>query len=145
MAEAKVCEQCGLEHAAVFVLKKQGDSERKQALCLKCAEKQKIPSVREYLKAWKKTDGAIRMCEQCGELPATVFASVSVNSGNPEKQALCAFCARKKGIQQVTDTIDKLALSDEELRRIHMELLNNAQESEPENLRQKLRRIFKKS
>ncbi|MBR3268323.1 MAG: hypothetical protein IKI58_06325 [Oscillospiraceae bacterium] len=145
MAKAALCEQCGIENAAVFVLKKQGGAERKQALCLKCAEKLKIPAVREYMKQCGKTDAAIRMCEQCGELPATVFASVTENGGNPEKQALCAFCARKTGIRQVTDTIDDLALSDEELRRIHTELLNSAQASEPENIRQRLRRIFRKS
>lgn len=144
MAELKLCECCGKETAAVFVMKKAGDSERRQALCLHCAEKRKIPSVGEYVKRLKKTDTAVRMCGQCGEQPATVFVSASKNGGAPEIQALCAFCAREKNNQPVTELLTDMDISDSELRDIHADILNRTPEQKPEGFWQRLRRRIKK-
>lgn len=143
-SELTVCELCGKAHAAVFVTRKSGGSERRQALCLQCAKKQKIPSVREYMQQ-QNINAASRMCEQCGKLPATVFAAVSAEGKAPEQQALCAFCARAKNLRPVTETLEHMGISDEELRKIHMELLNRQQEQPPEGFWQKLRRRFKQS
>lgn len=84
------------------------------------------------------------LCVQCGELPATVFAVLSKDGKEQEKQALCGFCAREKGIQPVTEKLARMEISDEELRQIHTELLHQAQGTQAESFRQKLRRIFKK-
>ena len=145
MAELTICELCSKEPAAVFVLKKTGDSERKQALCLQCAEKQKIPAVQDYLKQKKKSEAAVTKCERCGELPAMVFASVSADGEEQEKQALCLFCAKEKGIRAVTEILSNLEVSDEQLRQLHAELLNQPQEQQSENFLQKLRKRFQKS
>lgn len=142
MAELKLCECCGKETAAVFVTKKTGDSEWRQALCLQCAEDQKIPSVREYVKRQKKPDAALRMCEQCREQPATVFVSVSKNGGAPDKQALCIFCAREKDLQPLTETLANLDVSEEELRESQTALLKQMQEQKSEGILQRLRRRF---
>ncbi|MBQ5340190.1 MAG: spore coat protein [Oscillospiraceae bacterium] len=143
MAELKVCECCGKETAAVFITKKTGDSERRQALCLQCAGKQKIPTVREYVKRQKKPDAAVRICEQCREQPATVFVSVSKDGEAPEQQAFCAFCARERNLPQVAETMASMEMSDEELRQIHADILNQAQMQKPKGILQKLRQIFK--
>ncbi len=145
MAELKVCECCGKETAAVFITKKTGDSEQRQALCLQCAGKQKIPTVREYVKRQKKPDAAVRICEQCRERPATVFVSVSKDGEAPEQQAFCAFCAREQGIQPLKETLENLDISDEELREIHTDILNRTQAQQPEGILQRLRRRFRKS
>lgn len=145
MSNPALCELCGKEPAAVYILKKNGDAEREQALCLRCARKQNIPSVRAYWKRQKRRDAAIQMCEQCGELPATVFAVLSKNGKEQEKQALCGFCAREKGIQPVTEKLARMEISDEELRQIHTELLHQAQETQAESFWQKLRNKIKKS
>lgn len=139
-SELTVCELCGKAHAAVFVTRKSGGSERRQALCLQCAEKQKIPSVREYMQQ-QNINAASRMCEQCGEQPATVFVTALKDGENRKKHSLCVFCARAQGIQPAAD----LDLSDAELREIHAEILNGMQEQPPKGFWQKLRRRFKQS
>ena len=141
MSKPKLCEQCGREPAAVYATAKNGDAKRQQALCLRCAQKQKIPAVTEYLKEQKRSAAEHRMCEQCGEQPATVFVTALKDGEKPGKQSLCAFCAGAQGIQPVTD----LNLSDAELREIHAEILNRMQEQKSGGFRQKLRRIFRKS
>ncbi len=135
---AKLCEQCSKEPAAVYVTVKSGDTVRQQALCLWCAEGRKIPSVREFIRAQKKSAAELRMCEQCGEQPATVFISVLKDGG--KQKAICAFCARAQGIQPVAD----LDLSDAELREIHAELLSRMQAQKSESFFEKLRRRIKK-
>ena len=141
MPELKLCEQCGREPAAVFVTAKTGDAKRQQALCLRCAQDKKIPSVAEYLKEQKRITAEQRMCEQCGEQPATVFVTALKGGEKQRQQPLCAFCAKAQGIQPVTD----MDLSDAELREIHAELLNRMQVQKSSGLRQKLRRIFRKN
>ena len=140
MPERKQCEQCGREPAAVFVTAKTGDAKRQQALCLRCAQKQKIPSVREFRKEQERITAEHRMCEQCGEQPATVFVTALTDGEKQEKQSLCVFCARARGIQPAAD----LDLSDAELREIHAEILNRMQEQKSGGFRQRLRRIFRK-
>ena len=141
MAEQTICEQCGKETASVFVSRKNGDTETKQALCLQCAEKRKIPSVKEYIRRNKAA--GCRMCERCGELPATVFAAVTADGRKQKQEAFCAFCARERGLPQFAETMANMEMSDEAIRQIHADILNRAQK--PEGFRQKLRRIFKKS
>lgn len=139
MAEMTLCEQCGKEPATVFVLAKQGDSERRQALCLRCAEKRKIPSVKEYIRQ-NKTAG-FQMCEKCGELPALVTVSAAKDGAEPEKQSLCGFCARAQGIPQVEEMLAQMQMSDDELRKLHEDCMQQTQE--PVGFLQRLIRIFK--
>ncbi|MBR5362351.1 MAG: spore coat protein [Oscillospiraceae bacterium] len=143
MTEMMLCEQCGKETASVFISVQQGESKREQALCLRCAKKSRITSVREYIKAQKHTDTALRMCEQCGELPATVFAAVTANGKKQKQEAFCAFCARERNLPQVAETMASMEMSDEELRQIHADILNQAQMQKPKGILQKLRQIFK--
>jgi protein-arginine kinase activator protein McsA len=145
MAELTVCEQCGKEKAAVFVMKKTGGSERKQALCLRCAEKQNVTSVKDYVKHQKQILKTCPLCEACGELPAMIFVSARTDCEKPDKKAFCAFCARERKLPGVAEMLEQMGMSDEELRQFHEDFRNGARMPEPESFRQKLRRIFKKS
>ena len=109
-----------------------------------CADGRKIPSVREFIRKQKRSAAGYRLCEQCGEQPATVFISAAKNGGTPEKQALCAFCAREKNIQPVTELLTDMDISDSELRDIHADILNRTPEQKPEGFWQRLRRRIKK-
>ena len=133
MAEPKLCEQCGKEPATVYVTSKAGDAERRQALCLWCADGRKIPSVREFIREQKRSAAGYRLCERCGKEPAMIFISVLKDGG--KQKAICAFCAREQGIQPVADL---------ELREIHADILNRMQEQKPEGFWRKLRRRIKK-
>ena len=139
MPDMTLCEQCGKEQAAVFVSRKNGDAETKQALCLQCAEKRKIPSVKEFIRQNKSAE--FRMCEQCGELPAMIFVSTAKDGKAQEKQALCGFCAREQHIPQVEETLAQMDIPEEELRRLHEELMQQPQK--PKGILQKLRAYFK--
>ena len=145
MAELTVCEQCGREPAAVFVRRKNGDSEQKLALCLKCAEKQNVTSVKDYVKHQKRIMEERRLCEQCGRLPAMIFASARTDGGKPDKEALCAFCARERKLPGVAEMLEQMGMTDEELRQFHEDYIDGTLMPEPQGFLQKLRRIFKKS
>ena len=125
----------------VFVLTKQGDTECEQALCLRCAEARKIPSVLKYIKREKKTNAAVQMCEQCGELPALVFVSAAKDGREQDKQALCGFCAREQKIPQVEEMLAQMDISDAEFRKLHEDIMQQTQE--PKGILPKLKRMFK--
>ena len=145
MAELTICEACGKEPAAVFVLKKSGDSEQRQSLCLRCAGKQNVTSVKDFVKHQKKILTAPPLCGQCGELPAMIFASGRTDFGKPDNEALCVFCARERKLPGVAEMLEQTGMTDAELRQLHENLRSAAPDPEPEGILQKLRRIFKKS
>ena len=145
MADLTVCEVCGRETAAVFVLRKNGDSEQRQALCLRCAEKQNVSSVKEFVKSRKQLLAERIPCEQCGGRPAMIFASAAADGGKPDREALCVFCARERKLPGVAELLEQMGMTDEELRQLHEDFSSGAPYPEPAGFLQKLRRIFKKS
>ena len=144
MAELTVCELCGKEPAAVFVMKKTGETEQRQALCLKCAEKQNVTSVKDYVKHQKRILSERPLCGQCGRLSAMIFAAARTDGGKPDKEALCVFCARERKLPGVAEMLEQMGMTDEELRQFHEDYANGTLMPEPQGFVQKLRRIFKK-
>lgn len=141
MAELTVCGVCGKEAASVFVLVKRGDSAREETLCLRCAEKRKVPSVKEYVRRQKKARSAVQMCEKCGELPALVAVSTAQDGTEQEKRAFCGFCARELKIPQVEEMLAQMEISDEEFRQLHEKLLRETQA--PQGILQRLKTMLK--
>lgn len=54
------------------------------------------------------------MCTRCHKRPAVVFVSHSLDGQNT--QGLCLVCAKELGIKPVNDIMEKMGISDEELR-----------------------------
>ncbi len=54
------------------------------------------------------------MCTRCHKRPAVVFVSHSINGQNT--QGLCLVCAQELGIKPVNEIMEKMGISDEELR-----------------------------
>ena len=61
------------------------------------------------------------ICSRCQKRPAVVF--VTKIEGNESKQeGLCIKCARELGLKPVSDIIDKMGLTDEDLDRMDSDL-----------------------
>ena len=54
------------------------------------------------------------LCSRCHKRPAVVFVSNSVDAN--QTQGLCFICAKELGIKPVSDLLDKMGISEEELR-----------------------------
>ena len=57
------------------------------------------------------------ICSECKKYPAIVFVSKS-NSPNEKPVGYCFACAKELGIKPVTDIMDKMGLTDEDLEEI---------------------------
>jgi ATP-dependent Clp protease ATP-binding subunit ClpC len=53
------------------------------------------------------------LCSRCKKRPAVVF--VATNAQNAETQGLCLVCAKELGIKPVTDLMDKMGITEEQL------------------------------
>ena len=57
------------------------------------------------------------LCSRCKKNVAVVFITrLDPNGQNSHNEGLCLKCARELNIRPVTDMIEKMGLSDEELR-----------------------------
>ena len=53
------------------------------------------------------------LCSRCNKRPAVVF--IATNADASSTQGLCLVCAKELGIKPVTDIIDKMGISEEQL------------------------------
>lgn len=70
------------------------------------------------------------MCSRCHKRPAVVFVSNAADGSQPK--GLCIMCAKELGIKPVTDLIDKMGISDEDLKASSdqlAELMNSMEEN----------------
>ena len=52
------------------------------------------------------------LCSRCHKRPAVVFISPTTSG---ESQGLCLVCAKELGIKPVTDLLDKMGISEDQL------------------------------
>lgn len=73
------------------------------------------------------------ICSRCQKRPAVVF--VTKIEGNESKQeGLCIKCARELGLKPVSDIIDKMGLTDEDLERMDSDLSTFMESFDPSNM-----------
>lgn len=58
------------------------------------------------------------LCSKCKKRMAVVFMS-GFENGHPVDKGYCMICAKELGIKQVTDLIDKMGLSDEDIEAMY--------------------------
>ena len=59
----------------------------------------------------------MKLCYKCKKRPAVVFIS-DVNNPQSEPQGLCLICAKDSGIKPVTDMLQKMNISDEDIEQM---------------------------
>ena len=60
------------------------------------------------------------MCSRCGKRPAVVFVSQTNDTKNAK--GLCIVCAKQLGIQPVNDLMEKMGITDEQLKAMSEEM-----------------------
>lgn len=76
----------------------------------------------------------MELCSRCKKRVAVVFIT-RIESNKTINEGICLKCAKELGIKQVSNIIEKLDLSDEDLDRMDMEMegLMETQDENPEN------------
>ncbi len=62
------------------------------------------------------------MCSNCNKRPAVVFIT-SVQGNEKKNEGLCLSCARKKNIPQVSEYMNRLGISDEEIDQLSEQMM----------------------
>jgi len=65
----------------------------------------------------------MEMCARCHKRPAVVFIT-KIENGKSTNQGLCIKCAKEMGIPQVSDIMERMGLTDEDLDRMDSEMEN---------------------
>lgn len=60
------------------------------------------------------------LCSKCKKRPAVVF--ISTNRNDDSTQGLCIMCAKELGVKPVTDIMDKMGITDEDLELMQGQL-----------------------
>lgn len=60
------------------------------------------------------------LCSKCNKRPAVVFVSSSADSSNT--QGYCLVCAREMGIKPVTDIMNKMGISEDDLNNLQQQM-----------------------
>lgn len=60
------------------------------------------------------------LCSRCNKRPAVVF--VSTNSADSKPQGYCLTCAKEMGIKPVTDMMEKMGISDDQLEAVQEQM-----------------------
>lgn len=60
------------------------------------------------------------LCSKCNKRPAVVF--VSTNSSDSTPQGYCLSCAKEMGIKPVTDMMEKMGISDDQLEAVQEQM-----------------------
>jgi len=63
------------------------------------------------------------MCSQCKKRPAVVFLT-SVQDGEKKNEGLCMVCAKERHIPQVTEYMEKLGITDDELEQMSNQMMD---------------------
>ena len=72
------------------------------------------------------------MCSVCHKRIATVFITQIDNQGQQVNRGLCLVCAKKMNLPQVTQFLDKMGISDEDLEKEKKSLIQENQELKQE-------------
>ncbi len=59
----------------------------------------------------------MKLCYRCKKRPAVVFMT-DINNPGGDPQGLCILCAKELGIKPVTDMLDKMNISDDDIEQI---------------------------
>ena len=70
----------------------------------------------------------LKMCSRCGKRPAIVFVSEVNGASSP--QGLCVMCAKEIGIKPISDMINSMNLSDEDIEGMNEQLMEMVDMSE---------------
>ena len=62
------------------------------------------------------------MCSNCKKRPAVVFIT-SVQGSEKKNEGLCLACAREKKIPQVSEYMDRLGITDEEIDQLSDQMM----------------------
>ena len=60
------------------------------------------------------------MCSKCGKRPAVVFVSTSTNDS--DTKGYCLVCAKEMGIKPVTDIMEKMGISEDDLTNMQSQM-----------------------
>ena len=65
----------------------------------------------------------MKMCSKCGKRPAVVFFQEVQGENLSEQKGLCLICAKESGIKPITDMIEKMNISDEDIDAMSDQLM----------------------
>lgn len=74
----------------------------------------------------------MKLCYKCKKRPAVVFIT-DVNNPQSEPQGLCLVCAKESGIKPVTDMLQKMNISDEDIEQMSEQFTDAMSLIEEEN------------
>ncbi len=74
----------------------------------------------------------MKLCYKCKKRPAVVFIS-DVNNPNSEPQGLCLLCAKESGIKPVTDMLQKMNISEDDIEQMSEQFMDIMSIAEDEN------------
>ena len=74
----------------------------------------------------------MKLCYKCKKRPAVVFIT-DVNNPQSEPQGLCLVCAKESGIKPVTDMLQKMNISDEDIEQMSEQFTDAMSIIEEEN------------
>ena len=60
------------------------------------------------------------MCSKCGKRPAVVY--VSTSASDSDTKGYCLVCAKEMGIKPVTDIMEKMGISEEDLTNMQSQM-----------------------
>ncbi len=66
----------------------------------------------------------MKMCSKCGKRPAVVFFQEVQGENLSEQKGLCLICAKESGIKPITDMIEKMNISDDDIEAMSDQLMD---------------------
>ena len=82
-----------------------------------------------------KGERTMMLCSKCNKRPAVVF--VSTSAGDAETTGYCLVCAKEIGIKPVTDIMEKMGISEDDLNMMQdqmMDIFNAGDMPDPETM-----------
>ncbi len=66
----------------------------------------------------------MKMCYKCGKRPAVVFFQEMRGEQLSEQKGLCLVCAKESGIKPITDMVEKMGITDDDIEAMSEQLLD---------------------
>ena len=66
----------------------------------------------------------MKMCYKCGKRPAVVFFQEMRGDQLSEQKGLCLVCAKESGIKPITDMVEKMGITDDDIEAMSEQLLD---------------------
>ena len=66
----------------------------------------------------------MKMCYKCGKRPAVVFFQEMKGDQLSEQKGLCLVCAKESGIKPITDMVEKMGITDDDIEAMSEQLMD---------------------